>query len=77
MKQSFVTGLYVVGVAVSNFAPIGTDPSTDVNGWYARLSAREPYEGDPTAQGIVDEVTKYHSSYYIGGLHDRGSGDRG
>ena len=65
MKQSFVTGLYAVGVATSNFAPAGTDPSADVNGWYARLSAGEPYEGDPTAQAIVDEVTQFHSSYYI------------
>jgi predicted acyl esterase len=65
MKQSFVTGLYGIGVATSNFAPVGTDPSADVNGWYARLTAGDPYEGDPTTQQIVDEVTKYHSSYYI------------
>lgn len=65
MKQSFVSGLYGLGVAESNFAPIGTDPSADVNGWYARLTAGEPYDGDPTTQSIVDEVTKYHSSYYI------------
>ncbi len=65
MKQSYVSGLYGIGLAVSNFAPAGTDPSADVNGWYARLTAGEPYDGDPTAQSIVDEVTKYHSSYYI------------
>lgn len=65
MKQSYVGGLYAVGVAVSNFAPVGTDPTADVNGWFARLTAGEPYEGDPTAQSIVDEVTRFHSSYYI------------
>ena len=65
MKQSFVSGLYAVGVASSNFTPPGTDPSADVHRWYSRLSAGEPYEGDPTAQEIVDEVTSHHSSYYI------------
>ena len=65
LKQSFVSGLYGVGVAESNFAPAKTDPSADVNGWYALLSAGEPYQGDPMAQQIADEVTKYHSSYYI------------
>ncbi len=65
MKQSFVSGLYGIGVATSNFAPVGTDPSADVNGWFARLNAGDPYDGDPTAQGIVDEVTEFHSSYYI------------
>jgi dienelactone hydrolase len=64
-KQSFVSGLFALGVAMSNFSPIGTDPSADVLGWYARLNAGEPYEGDPTVQNIVDQVTKYHSSYYI------------
>ena len=65
LKQSFVSGLYGVGVAESNFAPAGTDPSADVNRWYALLSAGEPYQGNPLAQQIADEVTKYHSSYYI------------
>ncbi|UJA21225.1 hypothetical protein HJD18_14045 [Thermoleophilia bacterium SCSIO 60948] len=65
LKQSFVTGLYGVGVASSNFTPPGTDPSADVNAWYALLTAGEPYEGNPAAQGIADEVTTYHSSYYI------------
>ena len=65
MKQSFVSGLYGVGLAQSNFAAPESDPSADVNGWYARLTAGEPYEGDSTAQQIVDEVTRFHSSYYI------------
>lgn len=65
MKQSFVSGLYAVGVAQSNFAPPGTDATADVHAWYARLTAGEPYEGDPTTQGIVDQVTRFHSSYYI------------
>lgn len=65
LKQSFVSGLYAVGVASSNFTAPGTDPSADVNSWYSLLSAGEPYEGNPEAQAIADEVTAYHSSYYI------------
>jgi len=65
MKQSFDTALYGVGVAFSNFSPVGTDPSADVNGWYALLTAGEPYTGNPLAQQIADEVTEFHSSYYI------------
>ena len=64
-KQSYVAGLYGLGLALSNFTPPGTDPTADVNGWFARLNAGEPYEGDPAVQGIVDEVTEFHSSYYI------------
>jgi hypothetical protein len=64
-KQSFVSGLFGLGVALSNFSPPGSDPSADVIGWFTRLNGGEPYEGDPTVQGIVDEVTQFHSSYYI------------
>ncbi len=70
MKQSYVSGLYGVGVALSNFTAPGTDPTADVHRWYSRLTAGEPYEGDPTAQGIVDEVTQHHSSYYIDNSHE-------
>ena len=64
MKQSFVSGLYGVGMAISNYAP-PTDASANVPGWYALLNAGEPYDANPLTQEIVDEVTKFHSSYYI------------
>ncbi len=63
-KQSFVSGLYAIGQLLSNYAP-PTDASANVPGWFARLNAGDPYEGDPTVQDIVDQVTTYHSSYYI------------
>lgn len=65
MKQSFVSGLYAVGQASSNYAPPGTDPDADLVNWFARINAGEPYDSDPTAEGIADEVTTHHSSYYI------------
>ena len=64
MKQSFVSGLYGVGTAFSNYAP-PTDASANVPGWYALLNGGEPYDSNPLTQEIVDEVTKFHSSYYI------------
>lgn len=65
MKQSFVTGLYGVGVATSNFALPRIDPSADVHTWYQLITAGEPYDENPLSAGIIAEVTEFHSSYYI------------
>lgn len=65
MKQSFVSGLYALGKAQSNFATPGTDPSADVDTWYAELTSGEPYDSNPLTEDIVAEVTSHHSSYYI------------
>jgi len=65
LKQSFVAGLFAVGLATSNYAPPGTDPDADLINWYAQLNAGEPYDQNPQATDIVDEVTTNHSSYYI------------
>ena len=66
MKESLVNGLYVSGeLAPGFYAPLGTVPSADLTGWRARLSAGEPYDGDPTATSIIEEIKNFHSSYYI------------
>jgi predicted acyl esterase len=62
-KASFVTSLLGLGAALSNFSL--TDPEAAVPTWYARLNVGEPYDGDPTAESIFDQVTTYHSSYYV------------
>jgi predicted acyl esterase len=64
-KQSFVSGLYATGQASSNYAPPGSDPDADLVTWYSLISAGEPYDGNPAAADVVDEVTTHHSSYYI------------
>jgi predicted acyl esterase len=64
-KVSYVTGLYAIGKAVSNYALPGTDPDADLDTWYALINAGEPYDPNPLAQGIVEEITTHHSSYYI------------
>jgi hypothetical protein len=65
MTQSFVAGLYALGLALSNYAPPGTDPDADLTQWYAAINAGEPYDQNPLSQDIADEVTSHHSSYYI------------
>lgn len=62
-KASFVGGLYGLGLAMSNYS--ATDPEADLTGWYALINAGEPYDSDPLAAEIVNQITTYHSSYYI------------
>jgi len=64
-KASYVTGLYGLGATLSNYALPGTDPEADLTGWYTLISSGEPYEAKPQAQEILDQITTYHSSYYI------------
>jgi hypothetical protein len=64
-KSSYVTGLYGLGLASSNYAPPGTDPGADLTGWYTLINAGEPYDSNPLANSIVAEITAHHSAYYI------------
>jgi predicted acyl esterase len=64
-KQSFVTGLYALGQASGNYPPPGADPQADLTSWYALINAGEPYDSNPAAASIVNQITTYHSSYYI------------
>ncbi len=66
MKESLVQGLYFSGLAAPAFyAPEGQDPAADLTGWRSRLLAGEPYDGDPAAERILDEIVGNHSPYYI------------
>jgi len=62
-KASFVTGLYGTGLLESNYSL--TDKEADLNGWYTLINSGEPYESKPQTQEILDQITTYHSSYYI------------
>jgi hypothetical protein len=60
-KETFVAGLYGTGQAGTSgvmgyFSPPGADPQSDMGSWTARLSAGEPYDGDPVAEGYVETV---------------------
>ena len=64
-KQSFVAGLYALGNTSGFYAPPGADPQADLTSWYARINAGEPYDDEPTAKGIADQIYAYHSSIAI------------
>lgn len=62
-KASFVSGLYLSGLAAPGYYAVpGTDPTADLTGWRNRINAGEPYGQD--VQDILEEF-KRHSSYYI------------
>ena len=66
MKQSYVTGLYVSGSgAPGYYLPAGLNLSGNINGWFQLLNEGEPYDGQTGPQQLLDEITTYHSSYYI------------
>jgi dienelactone hydrolase len=66
MKESLVNGLYLSGQAAPGYyAPPGIDQSSNLTGWKTLLDAGEPYDGNPEAEAILDEITSNHSSYYI------------
>lgn len=64
-KASYVSGLYGLGLALSNYAPPKTDPEADLTTWYSLINAGEPYDANPLAAEVVNQITTYHSSYYI------------
>jgi predicted acyl esterase len=65
MKQSFVTGLFALGAATGNYAPPLADPDADLITWYTEINAGEPYEANPHARDLLEEIQVHHSSYYI------------
>lgn len=64
-KASYVSGLYGLGLADSNYAAPKTDPEADLTTWYSLINAGEPYDANPLAAEVVSQITTYHSSYYI------------
>jgi dienelactone hydrolase len=65
MKQSFVSGLYALGQTTGYYAPPGVDSQADLTQWYALINAGDPYDSNPQAKTVVDEIAAHHSSYYI------------
>ena len=68
-KQSFISLLYAVGQATSNYAVPGTQPDADLTTWFTGINAGEPYDDSPNplfdAADVIDEITTHHSSFYI------------
>ena len=64
-KQSFVAGLYALGVTSGYYSPALTDSEADLTTWFGLINAGEPYDSNPAAKLIVTEIARYHSSYYL------------
>jgi len=64
-KQSYILGLYLSRQTTGRYAPAGQVPEADLTGWKDLLDAGEPYDTNPAARAMIDELTAYHSSYYI------------
>jgi dienelactone hydrolase len=64
-KQSFVSGLYALGQESGNYAPPGTNSQADLTTWFGVINAGEPYDSNPEATSIVQQIAQYHSPYYL------------
>jgi predicted acyl esterase len=62
MKFSWDLGLYQAGKALSNYSE--EDLEADIPAWIERLVGGDPYT-DPKINGIIEQLTTYHSSFYI------------
>ncbi|MGH2780406.1 MAG: CocE/NonD family hydrolase [Thermoleophilaceae bacterium] len=69
MKQSYVNGLYALGQTSGTYCgspprpPVCTDQTADINFWFTRVTAGEPYTAD--ARAIADEIYGFHQGYGI------------
>jgi len=63
-KKSWEDVLYATGLG-NFYAPAGADPDADLSAWHARMAQGEPYDGDPLLQHALEQLTRYHSAYYI------------
>lgn len=64
-KQQWVYNLYMSGVQTGYYAPPNVDPSANMIGWYAQLSAGGPFDGNTNVSNMLSEIQNNHSSYYI------------
>jgi hypothetical protein len=80
-KVTFTAGVYASGVVSTGpgqpvgqppatgqpigwFAPPFVDPDADVTTWLGRSTVGEPYI-DPTVGGVVTQLDRYRSAYYV------------
>jgi hypothetical protein len=62
-KQSFQSGLFAIGATEGNYS--ATDQQADLPAWFALVNAGEPYDSNPEATAIGNQLTRYHSAYYL------------
>ncbi|MBV8195271.1 MAG: hypothetical protein JOY80_07055 [Candidatus Dormibacteraeota bacterium] len=56
-KESYVDGLYALGLADAQYAAPGADPTADLQSWYPIVQAGEPgYDTNPMVPTILQQV---------------------
>lgn len=64
MKQSFVSGLYLLGSLSGYYSPPGVDPDADLTSSYTMISAGEPYD-TPGIRALLRNYQLHKGSYYV------------
>src|SRR5919197_5562930 len=64
-KQSYVEGLYALGLSSGFYSSPGQDPNADLTTWNSRVLAGEPE--DAQAQAIADQIAGFHQGFGIPG----------
>ena len=64
-KQNWNGNLYLAGQLLGFYAPAGSDPQADIAGWKAITDSGGPFDNNPGAQTMTDELTANHSALYI------------
>lgn len=65
VKQSYTDALFADGAATAQYAG-ANDPTADLPGWFAAVSAGEPTaESDPLVAQALTQLTRYRSAYYL------------
>ena len=59
--QSYVAGLYALGLASGYYAPAGMDPEAELTKWFAATNAGEPVT--PEDEEIAKQIYTYHQGY--------------
>jgi predicted acyl esterase len=55
-KQSYVNGLYALGLESAQYAAPNADPSADLSAWFAEINAGEPYSSNPNAATVAAQI---------------------
>ena len=67
IPKQYESALYISPLVSGTgfYAPAGTAPDADLNGWHAAIVAGEPYEGNTTIAAERLELERHHSPYFV------------
>ena len=65
-KDSYVNGLTLLGKTAGYVAPVGVDPTADLEGWKAAVDRGEPY--GTAVRAIGREIATFHSAASLPGV---------